>query len=134
MQGMRTAVQCSGDGLGTGYNQKQCGAADISRIVQPATLLVRASEKGPQVVADLYTVPEGLINMGGKRRKVAKAFTAKKKAPTVSLHNFASVTISNQSMVLQFVILDASKRVGDGYQEKGGDATRVGGADSSLRT
>lgn len=83
---MRTAVQCAGEGLGKGYNQKQCGVGDISRILAPATLMVRASEKGPEVVAeDLYNVPPGLIAPVAKKRRMLAGKDKSKKTPTVSL-------------------------------------------------
>lgn len=88
---MRTATQCAGERLGSGYNQPQCGAGDLSRISAPATLIVRASDKGPEVVAeDLYTVPPGLLPPKAKKQKM-KADSVhvmprdrKKKTPTVS--------------------------------------------------
>jgi hypothetical protein len=86
---VRTAIQCAGEKLGAGYNQPQCGAGDVARITAPATLLVRASEKGPEVVAeDLYTVPSGLLLPKVKKRKMKDSLHVmpherKKKIPTV---------------------------------------------------
>lgn len=86
----RYATQCGGTRVGQGYPHHHCGAGDIARITKPATLYVRSSDKGPEVVAeDLFTVPEGLIRQR-RKRKGSKQDTLhvmpserKKKAPTV---------------------------------------------------
>jgi hypothetical protein len=84
---MRTAVQCAVEGA----SQRQCGVGDISRITSPATIMVRASEKGPEIVAeDLYTIPSGLIPPTAKKRRViikddkVTKHDKTKKTPTVS--------------------------------------------------
>jgi len=90
---LRTAIQCGGDGTGADYITSQCGAGDISRITQPATLIVRASENGPEVVAeDLYNVPSALLLPQVKKRRSNEPVPRerKKKVPTVGVHVFTS--------------------------------------------
>ena len=85
-RGGRHALEC---GEYRGYKRLRCGAADISRITAPPTLLVRASNRGPEVVAhDLYNVPPNLfvsnqIRKERQDRQDKYANLYKKKKPLV---------------------------------------------------